>query len=696
MKSRPIALGLSAVLLLCVPSGCKAAEIAEAAGTQTLVDAANEATPRTPATIDLTNAVAVTLSGATAESDGSGVSITDGEITIESAGTYVFSGSLTDGRIIVNAKDEDVILVLNDAEITCSDGSPIYIYKSNLTTLHLMEGTKNTLTDGSSYSFSDAYSSAEEDEPNACLYSKSDLVLQGAGSLTVNANYNNGITGKDTLEIYDLSLTVHAANHGINGKDSNLIDSASITVDCGGDAIRSTNDTDETLGWVSVSNSTLNLTSGEDGIQAETTATLSKGSYTITSGGGNTVSPSDDTSAKGIKAGSDLALISGVYVMDCSDDAFHSNGNVTVSNGIYTISTGDDAFHADETLTVTNGSINVLTSYEGLEGSTVDISGGEIYLTSSDDGVNAAGGADGSGFGGFGGLRDFGNGMDNAGNPPDDIGTPPSGTEEGPNDAGTPPDAAGERPDDTGNLPDDTSSRPADSFSGDSSSYMINITGGYLYITAGGDGLDSNGNITMSDGTVIVSSTGRADGALDYEGSFTLSGGTLLAADTGGMSETISEASQYTIFTRFDETLSAGTYVALTSDDQSFVFQLPINAATLTFSSPELKENASYTISYGGVYSGETVDGICTGGTYSGGTELTTLTLSDYITKYGNSGMFGGMGGGRGGMDSGRGGFDGGPDGKGIGGNDTGNPPNGTRAEHPDGTQKDLPGDNMQ
>ena len=130
--------------------------------------------------------------------------------------------------------------------------------------------------------------------------------------------------------------------------------------------------------------------------------TLSSGTYTISSGGGSAVQPSDDISAKGIKAGSELKLLNGVYALDCSDDAVHSNGNVTVEDGKYTVSSGDDAFHADETLTVSGGQIDILASYEGLEGVNVDVSGGTICLASDDDGINAGGGQDGSGFGGAG------------------------------------------------------------------------------------------------------------------------------------------------------------------------------------------------------------------------------------------------------------------------------------------------------
>lgn len=555
----------------------------------------NSASLRQPADLDLTDATMITLSDSGISIEGTGAEADGSVITITSAGIYAVSGSLADGRIIVNAPKEDVAVALNGADITCSYGSPLYIYKAGTATVHLAEETENALTDGNAYTFDDEYSSAADEEPNACLYSKADLVIQGAGTLTVTANCDNGITSKDTLQIYDSTISVQAVNNGINGKDSNTIGSASITVVCGGDAIRSTNDTDETLGWVSVSASTLNLTAGEDGIQAETSLTISEGSYTITSGGGSSVTPSDDISAKGIKAGTALTLTGGTYILDCSDDAVHSNGDVTVSGGVYTVSSGDDAFHADEALDVSGGEINILTSYEGLEGTAVSVSGGTIYIVSSDDGVNAAGGADGSGFGGFGG---FGHG---------------------------------------------------NSFGGNSDS-RIEISGGYLVVKAGGDGLDSNGNTVMSGGTVIVSSTGQGDGALDYDGTFTLSGGTLLAIDGGNMPQTPSDASQYTVFLGFDSILPAGTYVSLADESQSFVFELPVNAGSLVFSSPDLTGGAAYTISYGGDYDGQSADGICSGGTYSGGTDLTELTLTDYITTYGNRVNMGNPGGRHGGI----------------------------------------------
>ena len=419
--------------------------------------AAAVTTPDTTADVeapDVSGATTIALSGQSATATGTGAEVTDGMVTITAGGTYVVTGTMTEGRILVNVPKEEVTLVLQDASITCSTGSPLYVYKSKATTLYLTEGTASTLTDGTDYTFSDSYSSAEEEEPNACLYSKSDLVIAGSGSLTVNANYNNGITGKDTLFIQKASVTVNAVNHGINGKDSLTIKDADITVTSGGDALRSTNDSDTTLGYLVITGSALKLTAGEDGIQAETTLTISGGTATVTTAGGAGQSISDDISAKGLKAGTQVTVTGGTFQLNCCDDAIHSNGDVTISGGSFTIATGDDGMHADDTLSISSGTIDITRSYEGLEGAKVLISGGKISIVASDDGINAAGGSDQSGSGGFGFA----------------------------------PDAFGG--------------------SGD---YLIRISGGVVTVNVSGDGIDSNGDIEVTGGELYISGPGMAE-----------------------------------------------------------------------------------------------------------------------------------------------------------------------------------------
>ncbi len=487
---------------------------------------------------ELTGAVRIACSGETVSVSGSGAQYESGTLEITSAGTYVLSGTLS-GRILVNAKGQDVTLVLNGLSVTCSDSSALYGYKAGSLRLYLVEGTENNLTDGESYSFSDAYSSLDDEEPNACLYSKADLVIDGEGSLTVTANYKNGITGKNTLVIVSSNLTVSAVNHGINGKDSLTAEDAKITVVSGGDAIRSTNDSDSTLGWISLTNCTLDLASGEDGVQAETALTVSGGTYSIVSGGGSGASLSDDTSAKGLKAGTDLTVTSGTFTLDCADDTVHSNGNVTVSGGDFTISTGDDGIHADGTVSISDGGFEILTGYEGIESAVVNISGGEIRLTASDDGLNAA-----------------------------------DGTQ--------------------------TAFHP---MGGGNSDCRIQISGGEIYIDAAGDGIDSNGDFILSGGAVYVSgSTSDGDGALDYDGTAYVTGGVLIAAGSSGLAQNFGESgsTQGSILLTYSENLT-GTVRVLDTDGTVLAEYTPTKSyRSVVVTVPGMTTGGTYTVEAGG------------------------------------------------------------------------------------------------
>lgn len=163
---------LTGALLAGSLSGCGNNKNASTVSTTTT--AATTSPTTTTVTPVTASGVTITLSGTSANASGSGVDIDGSVVTITKGGTYTLSGTLSDGRVIVNAKGEDVTLILSNADITCSYGSPLYIYKSESTKLLLTDGTDNTLTDGSEYTFADSLSSATDEEPNACLYSKSD------------------------------------------------------------------------------------------------------------------------------------------------------------------------------------------------------------------------------------------------------------------------------------------------------------------------------------------------------------------------------------------------------------------------------------------------------------------------------------------------------------------------------------------
>ena len=491
------------------------------------------------------------------------VTLTDDGVTIDAGGVYVLSGTTT-GRITVNAKDADVTLVLNGVTVNCTDSSALYVYKAKSVTLWLAEGTTNALTDAESYSFSDALSSKADEEPNACVYSKADMVIGGTGMLTVNGRANNGITGKDTLRVEIATVQVTAKNHGINGKDALVVKGATVTVDCGGDALRSTNDSDKKCGYVALSDATLSLTAGEDGVQAETVLFADSGTVTVKSGGGSTATVSSDTSAKGLKAGAGMLLKGGSFTVDSCDDAIHSNGNVAISGGTFLLATGDDGVHADENVTVSDGTITVTKSYEGIEGATVDITGGTIDITASDDGLNAAGGNDQSGF--------------------------------------------GPRKDNFGGSSND-------------STYYIRIVGGKITIDAGGDGIDSNGSLTVSGGETYVSGpTDNGNGALDFDGTGTITGGIVVAAGASGMAQNFGENStQGSILVSFGSFGTGAVTVTNAAGETLASFTPTKQYNCVVVSAPTLKKGETYTVNACGQSQSVTLSSLIYGSGMQGG-----------------------------------------------------------------------------
>lgn len=561
--------------------------------------------------------------------DGSGATVDGSKVVINASGTYSVEGTLTDGQIIVDAQDIDrVQLFLNGVDITSSNTSPIYVKNCDKTILTVVEGTTNKLSDGESY----VLENQEENEPNACIYSKDDLTINGKGDLEVNGNYDNGITCKDDLKINGTNLVVNAVNNGIRGKDSVIIKDGDITVDAGGDGIKSNNDTDTEKGYIVIENGIIKVTSGEDGIQAETNLSILDGDINITSGGGSVNSSktssgevnenwgkgfmgnntlpkgdmpqmdgmnpgdmkapednlqgessedsTDKISAKGIKASGTLKIEGGTINIDSSDDSIHSNDTIVINNGTINLSSGDDGIHADTKLEINSGDIKIEKSYEGLEASEIVINEGNIDLVASDDGINAAGGNDSSSLGGRPGENSF-----------------------------------------------------------SASNGSIEINGGKVYIDASGDGVDSNGSITMTNGLVIVNGpTNSGNGALDYNGSFDISGGTLVAAGSAGMAQTpSSSSSEYSV--SINASVSAGTLVNIKSQsgEEVITFAPSKDVQSIVVASPNIKEGETYTVSSGGTYSSEGEKGLYTEGSYSDGTEIGSFTASSSASTVGTA-----------------------------------------------------------
>ena len=249
-------------------------------------------------TVNTDGATVITLNKTSASIEGDGAQADGSDVLITAAGTYVLSGSLADGRVLVNADGENVTLVFDGVDITCADSSPLYVYQAKSVVLYLQKDSKNSLTDGSKYVYTDSYSSEADEEPSACIYAKDDLSIAGSGALTLKANYHNGIVSKDTLYIENAAINIQAANNGITGKDALSIRKATITVKAGGDALRATNDTDTALGYILIASSNLSLSAAEDGVQAQTYVSIADSKLNVKAGGGSAQTPNESTSTK--------------------------------------------------------------------------------------------------------------------------------------------------------------------------------------------------------------------------------------------------------------------------------------------------------------------------------------------------------------------------------------------------------------
>lgn len=302
----------------------------------------------------------ITLQDDTVNVSGDGVTVTGSTITIKSAGTYLITGTLTNGNIIIDANSNaDIILILSNVNITSGNTAVINGVEANKITITLAENTTNYLTDSNSYSY---FTDTESSEPDATIFSKTDLEINGTGKLVVNANYLDGIVSKDTLKISDGDITITSNDDGIRGKDYVGINNATINITSNGDGIKSTNTTDTSLGYIKIEDSNIDITTQRDGIQAETIVNTSNSNINIETNG-QISNTSEDISSKGIKSGTEL--------------------------------------------TIESGTINITKSYEGIESSYIEINDGDISVISSDDGINISGGNDSSSFNGRPGQNNF-------------------------------------------------------------------------------------------------------------------------------------------------------------------------------------------------------------------------------------------------------------------------------------------------
>ena len=177
------------------------------------------------------------------------VEVKDNAVVIRDSGTFLFTGKMTNGQIVVAAdQDDEVILKLAGVEIVCKESAPVWIRRADKVTIHLKSGSENVLTDGIFHIPKEKYSLV----PKGCIDSRANLKIKGSGKLTVNANYLDGIASTDNLKIKNGIIDVHAVRYGLRGTDCVEITGGIVNLEAGKDGIRSKDYVKISLSSVSV------------------------------------------------------------------------------------------------------------------------------------------------------------------------------------------------------------------------------------------------------------------------------------------------------------------------------------------------------------------------------------------------------------------------------------------------------------
>ena len=296
------------------------------------------------------------------------IELTNDGLSVTEPGTYILSGNTT-GNITVDT-DGYVRLALDGVSINSSTGSALQIDNAKKTVIQLVNDSENSIRDGATRA---------DESIDGAIYSSDDLVFEGEGKLTVEAQFADGIVSKDSLWIKSSDITVTSVDDGIRGKDMLSISGGIITVNAQGDGLKSTNETDAGEGNLVISGGSVTIQSGDDGIKSEQKVWITGGTINVAKsvegieapviiidGGDITVYASDDglnASASAITTtGLSITINNGtlaVTVGPGDTDAIDSNGDIVVNGGTITITAPTSSFDFDGTGNINGGTVSV-------------------------------------------------------------------------------------------------------------------------------------------------------------------------------------------------------------------------------------------------------------------------------------------------------------------------------------------------
>ena len=555
-------------------------------------------------------AVYVTLSDDGITGETAGVAINGQTVTITEEGTYVFSGTLSEGQIVVDADDAKVQIVLDNVDITCATNAAVYVKSAEKIFVTLAEGSQNTLRN------TDEYVTIDDNNIDAVIFSKSDLTLNGTGSLTIVSAEGHGIVSKDDLKITGGTYDITAAGHALSGKDSVRIADGTFVLAAGKDGIHAENADDEEKGYIYIADGDFTITSDGDGMDASNTVQIEDGTFDITAGGGaanslkthesdmpggpgggmpqngerpdgedmpemgerpdganmpqmgekpdgatppekpsqtdqsdtadETATPDNETDHQSSSA--ETTEDTTTDESGTSTKGIKADGDMYLNGGTYQIDSADDSIHSNANITIADGTYTLATGDDGVHADdTLIVNGGTITVTESYEGLE--------------GLTVTIN----------DGTIDITARDDGIN-------AAGEK---------------------------MELNGGYIHILAGGDGADSNGDLTINGGEIYIDGpSDNGNSAIDYgdRSSAYVNGGTLVAIGSSGMAEGMSDSSkQKVLMVKLGEQMEAGDVVLTDSEGNVIVSYTALKSYDcVIISTAEVESGAAYTLTTSG------------------------------------------------------------------------------------------------
>ena len=229
-------------------------------------------TASTASTTAATTSTTTTTSSA-ATSSAKTITLTSGQdVTISEEGVYVITGAAENTTIIVDApEDAKIQLVLSGVTVTNDDFPAIYVKKADKVFVTTASGTQNTL------SVTGTFTADGTTNTDAVIFCKSDLTLNGEGTLTVSSAQGNGISGKDEITITGGTYVINSKKDAIEAHDAINIADGDFTITTDKDGLHSEDSDDPTTGSVYIGGGTFVINAGDDGIQATTNLTINGG-----------------------------------------------------------------------------------------------------------------------------------------------------------------------------------------------------------------------------------------------------------------------------------------------------------------------------------------------------------------------------------------------------------------------------------